>query len=167
MLAVKNSNESVSLVDLQNLFWEINFQHFGGILPPIEVQYSSRLRTTGGRYFKKPKRFIQINTKYLKLPNSYEEIKDTLGHEMVHYWLDFLGRPCGHTPEFRKKLKQCGFSRYSRISNPLKKNHYVYHCPSCKLEYRRKKKGLWSCGPCSGKRFNPAFILQLSVQKEP
>lgn len=144
---------------LYSLFWELNFQHFGGVLPPPEIRFSSRLKTTGGQYFKKPKRIIQISTRYLTMTESWKEVRDTLGHEMVHYWLDFQGLPCGHTSLFRQKLYACGFNRYSRLT-PVKAK-YVYHCPSCGLQYYRRRKGIWSCGPCSGRRYNSEFRLEL------
>lgn len=145
--------------NLTALFWELNFKHFGGILPPIELRFSGRLKSTGGQYFKKPKKLIQISLRYLEFTNAWDEITDTLGHELVHYWLDFLGKPCGHNAEFRKKLYSCGFNRYSRLT-PIKAK-YLYSCPGCGLNYYRRKKGVWSCGPCSGKRFNPRYKLVL------
>ncbi|MGE4233623.1 MAG: SprT-like domain-containing protein [Bacteriovoracia bacterium] len=144
---------------LTSLFWEINNRHFSGILPIIDVTFSGRLVTTGGQYFKKPKKRIQISKRYLDLENGWKEIHDTLGHEMVHYWLDFLEKPCGHTTEFHRKLRECGFQRYSRLT-PIRAR-YLYLCISCGTKYYRRKKGLWSCGPCSGKKFNPRFKLEL------
>ena len=148
---------------LVSLFWKLNNLHFGGILPPPELKFSGRLRTTGGQYFKRPKRLIQISTRYLELANAWEEISDTLGHELVHYWLDFNGRPCGHTPEFRTKLKSCGFNRYSRLRPVLAK--YLYLCPSCGINYHRRRRGTWSCGPCSGPRYNSNFLLILTANR--
>ncbi|MEW6056088.1 MAG: SprT family zinc-dependent metalloprotease [Bdellovibrionota bacterium] len=147
---------------LTQLFWDHNFRFFGGILVPIEIQFSGRLKTTGGQYFRKPVRRIQISTRYFEMESAWDEIADTLGHEMVHYWLDFLGHPCGHTAEFRKKLKHCGFHRYSRLT-PVKAR-YLYLCPRCSTQYFRRKKGVWSCGPCSGARYNPNFRLVLAAQ---
>lgn len=144
---------------LYSLFWELNGMHFSNILPPIDLLFSLRLKTTGGQYFKKPKRLIQISARYFEAENAWQEIRSTLGHEMVHYWLDFLGKDCGHTPEFRRKMHECGFDRYSRLKPVGTK--YVYQCPSCKIQYYRRKKGLWSCGPCSGPRFKIEFKLQL------
>jgi len=142
------------------LFWDLNFKHFGGVLPPIDVRFSNRLKTTGGQYFKKPRKLIQISTRYLDMENAWAEVADTLGHEMVHYWLDFRGLPCGHTALFHAKLKACGFNRYSRLT-PVRAR-YLYVCPSCEVRYFRRRQGIWSCGPCSGPRFNPAFKLVLS-----
>jgi predicted SprT family Zn-dependent metalloprotease len=150
---------------LISLFWHLNYKHFGGILPPIDLRFSGRLKSTGGQYFKKPRRLIQISSRYLQLDNAWNEIEDTLGHEMVHYWLDFLGKPCGHNAEFRNKLKNCGFNRYSRLT-PIKAK-YLYSCPSCGLHYYRRRKGVWSCGPCSGKRFNPVHKLVLIAHAPP
>lgn len=142
---------------LRALFWNLNAKHFGMILPPIDLRFSGRLKTTGGQYFKRPHRLIQISTRYLQLENSWNEVADTLGHEMVHYWLDFIGEPCGHTPNFRRKLHECGFQRYSRLT-PIRAR-FIYACPACGTKYHRRKRGVWSCGPCSGKRFNRAFQL--------
>jgi predicted SprT family Zn-dependent metalloprotease len=144
---------------LLQLFWELNFRHFGGVLPPIEIRFSGRLRTTGGQYFRdlRGSKLIQISTRYLAMERAWEEIADTLGHELVHYWLDFSGRPCGHTAEFRAKLRECGFNRYSRLKPAFVR--HVYVCPACGLKYFRRRQGIWSCGPCSGPRFNSAFRL--------
>jgi predicted SprT family Zn-dependent metalloprotease len=143
-------------------FWELNHLHFGGVLPVIDLRFSGRLRTTGGQFFRKPARLIQISTRYLELPNAWEEIRDTLGHELVHYWLDFRGLPCGHTAEFRRKLRECGFNRYSRL-RPVNAKH-LYMCPGCGLRYHRRRRGVWSCGPCSGPRFDARFRLVLVHQ---
>ncbi len=145
------------------LFWQLNNIYFGGVLPPPELKFSGRLRTTGGQYFKKPKRIIQISSRYLEGANAWDEIRDTLGHELVHYWLDFMGRPCGHTPEFRTKLNACGFNRYSRL-RPIQAK-YLYLCPGCEIKYFRRRRGTWSCGPCSGPRYNPHYQLILTAQQ--
>lgn len=148
---------------LMLLFWELNYKYFGGILPPVDLRFSGRLKSTGGQYFRKPRKLIQISTRYLSADlfgeNSWKEIASTLGHEMVHYWLDFRGRPCGHTSEFRAKMYECGFQRYSRLAPTTAR--YLYQCPACKLPYYRRKRGVWSCGPCSGRRFNRRFQLEL------
>lgn len=157
---MSKSHEADNHRRLHNLFAELNARHFSGTLPSLILRFSGRLKTTGGQYFKKPERIIQISTRYLAMEQAWDEIRDTLGHEMIHYWLDFLGRPCGHTPEFRAKLRECGFNRYSRLT-PVRAR-YLYRCPTCCTPYYRKRLGVWSCGPCSGPRFNPAYRLVLA-----
>lgn len=152
-------NQNADDQKLLQLFWEINGLFFGGILPPIEIRFSTRLRTTGGCYFARPKKEIRINARYLKADDGWKSIRDTLGHEMVHFWLDYLGRPCGHNPEFRKKIRECGFSRYSTLA-PIGRR-FLYACHACGREYYRKRRGILSCGPCSGQKFNPLFTLRL------
>lgn len=154
-----NTQHHLRLVEL---FQELNAAHFGGVLPEIGLRFSGRLKTTGGQYFRKPRLLIQVSTRYLEMPNSWEEIRDTLGHEMIHYWLDFLGKPCGHTPEFRRKLVECGFNRYSRLRPPGAR--YLYLCTACGIRYHRRRRGTWSCGPCSGERYNARFRLVLVYQ---
>ena len=149
---------------LITLFAELNTVFFESTLPSIEVRFSGRLKTTGGQYFRRPKKLIQISTRYLAFENAWEEIRDTLGHEMVHFWLDHQGKPCGHTPEFRAKLSACGFNRYSRLA-PVRMR-YTYKCPKCEVSYHRRKRGIWSCGPCSGKRYNPIYRLVLVDETE-
>ncbi len=153
---------------LNSLFSEINEKHFNNILPQIKLGFSNRLKTTGGQYSKKPFPQIQISSRYLHFEKALDEIRDTLGHEMIHYWLDWCGKPCGHTKEFKEKLKSCQFNRYSRLT-PLHAR-YIYKCTQCGEKYFRKKHGTWSCGPCSGKKFNPkyklCFIATLSSEKE-
>lgn len=142
---------------LTALFWELNSTCFGGILPPVPLELSGRLKTSGGQYFKKPSRMIRISLRYFHADDPWREIRDTLGHEMVHYWLDFLGLPCGHTAAFRRKLAQHGFSRYSRLVPPGVR--WVYACHACRRTYLRRRRGVWSCGPCSGRRFDGRFLL--------
>jgi predicted SprT family Zn-dependent metalloprotease len=146
-------------VELSQLFWHLNYLHFGGVLPPIELGFSNRLSTTGGTYQRTPFRRIQISSRYFEYADPWREITGTLGHEMIHYWLDYLGLPCGHTVLFRKKLQESGFPRYSRLKS--KRLPYLFRCPGCAREFQRRKIQKLSCGPCSGKRFNPKYELQL------
>jgi hypothetical protein len=37
---------------------------------------------------------------------------------------------------------------------------YLYACPHCGLNVRRRRKGTWSCGRCAP-RFDPRYVLQL------
>lgn len=154
-----SSQSKAQHLELTRLFWDLNGTHFGFLLPPIDLKFSGRLKTTGGQYFRKPRRLIQISTRYFEMPEPWSEIRDTLGHEMIHFWLDFRGQPCGHTPEFRRMLVACGFNRYSRL-RPVR-TKYLYLCPSCGVQYFRRRKGTWSCGPCSGPKYNSNFKLQL------
>ena len=151
---------------LERIFLELNTKYFEQLLPPIPVNFSGRLQTTGGQYFKSPIKKIQISARYFEKDNPWDEIRNTLGHEMVHYWLDYNNLPCGHTPLFYSKMRECGFDRYSRLTP--KRHFFLYHCPCCKREFHRKRRGVWSCGPCSGKRFNPLYQLVLAdLQKSP
>jgi predicted SprT family Zn-dependent metalloprotease len=152
---MKNQN----LEKLYQLFDELNLKYFDNILPPIELKFSNRLKTTGGQYFREPKKVIQISTRYFEHGNPWDEIRDTLGHEMIHYWLDYQNKPCGHTKEFYQKLDECGFERYSRLGPARAKYHYK--CPECHRSFYRIKKGTLSCGHCSGKKYNPKFKLYL------
>ncbi len=145
---------------LNELFRELNETCFGGVLPLLPLRFAGRLKSSGGAYRRgREGRRIDINPRYLSMRDGWVEIRDTLGHEMIHYWLDFSGRPCGHTPEFRRKLREHGWSRYSRL--PPVGTRYVYRCVNCLRTFHRKRQATLACGPCSGRRFNPLYRLEL------
>ena len=82
-----------------------------------------------------------------------ELIADTLGHEMIHYWLWVRRRPYGHTAEFLAKMRLMGVSRYNSVPK-LRPHKYLYRCQQCLKDFpARKKLGPLACAECC-KRYN-------------
>jgi predicted SprT family Zn-dependent metalloprotease len=167
---------SLNLLEQQNLlrfFEETNRLHFDGFLEPPILRWNSRLRSSAGRfvpgsrkYFKQLPPAIEIASYLLEEENAEALIRDTMAHEMIHYWLWVRKRPYGHTAEFLEKMKQMGVSRY----NPVPKTRpyrYIYACGYCQREFpARKKLGVLACANCcknhSQGKFDARFKLVLA-----
>jgi SprT-like protein len=165
--------EPPHLSELRQAFEEINRSHFDGFLEAPTLRWNSRLRSSAGRFFPGFRRLwkerpaaIEIASYLCEEPNSSALIRDTLAHEMIHYWLWIRRRPYGHTLEFSQKLKLMGVSRYNTVprQRPYK---YVYTCRSCAGEFKaRRKLGPLACARCckthNGGRYDPRFRLELT-----
>ncbi len=142
-------------IDLQHAFAEVNERHFDGFLEVPQLRWNSRLRSSAGRFvpgrrslFHQDPPVIEIASYLLEEENSRELVRDTLAHEMIHYWLWVRRRPYGHTPEFWDKMTVMGVSRY----NPVPRNRnfrHLYACPACHKQYpARKRLSRLACGDC-------------------
>jgi predicted SprT family Zn-dependent metalloprotease len=163
-------------VNLGLEFDRINAEHFSGILKrdQLTIRWNSRLRSSAGRFtpgkrmmlfsWNLPAR-IEIAFYLLEEPNAIVHIRDTLAHEMIHYWLWVRKRPYGHTEEFVKKMREMGVSRYNQV--PKKRPYkYIYHCLACFKEYpARRRLGRLACGSCcrtlNRGRYDESFRLVL------
>lgn len=163
-------------MNLLPLFEELNRLHFQGELPPPLFVWNSRLRSAAGRFAPgskfppiRPAR-IELAEYLLKIENSSHHIRDTLLHEMVHYYLWNRRQPWGHTAEFKEILKRVGASRYNTV--PQKgPPRFRYQCPQCREIYGTKRKIRPSaCLPCCRKfsrgRFDRRFSLVLLEQNQ-
>lgn len=159
-------------MSLAELFQNLNAQFFGGKIPLCELVWNSRLRSSAGRFspgsrnplLPRPAK-IEIATYLRELPDAAHHIRDTLLHEMVHYYLWFQKRPYGHTPEFNAILKTVGASRYNQVPKTSPAKHH-YQCPGCKVVYPTKRRIRDSaCASCCKKysrgRFDARFRLEL------
>ena len=115
---------------LENFFHELNQIHFNGTLPLPELEWNSRLSSTAGRFCpgsrnplrpRRPK--IEIASYLKSLKEGSLHIRDTVLHEMIHYYLWHQGRPCGHTEEFHAIMKKVGAKRW----NPVPKDRPIKH----------------------------------------
>ncbi|MGP4076039.1 SprT family protein [Halobacillus sp. K22] len=120
-----------------------------------QVEFNSRLRTTGGRYIPS-KRVIELNPKYLE-ELGLEEFEGIIKHELCHYHLHIEGKGYKHGDrEFKELLKHTNSPRFCKALPSQKKKpelHY-YMCTSCGEEYTRKRRvntKRYGCGKCSGK----------------
>ena len=156
--------------ELLNLFHEINREHFDQFLDPPELRWNPRLRASAGRFIPGSRKFWQVLKPTIEVAsylrekeNALELIKDTVAHEMIHYWLWTRRKPYGHTPEFWEKMTQMGVSRYNRHPMP-RPYKYIYRCQSCTKDFlSRKKLGVLACADCCKKhargQFDARFVL--------
>ncbi len=162
---------------LENLFQELNKRHFGDALPIPKLVWNSRLRSSAGRFAPGSRNPLRPKTpeievaSYLKeLADAEFHIRDTLLHEMVHYFLWHQKKPYGHTPEFHQILKRAGARRYNPVPklSPVK---YWYECKTCqkKIPARRKIR-LSACADCCNRwnrgYFSEKFLLVMSSAPE-
>ena len=101
----------VRLERLRALFTELNAQHFGGLLGPVELRLSALMRRRLGEFRPasgpgaRPE--IAISQRHLRY-HGWAAASETLLHEMVHQWQAESGRPLGHGPDFRRKCAAIG-----------------------------------------------------------
>jgi SprT-like protein len=155
---------------LENLFQELNREYFAGELPVPELLWNSRLSTTAGRFcpgsrklFRERKPFIEVAAYLRSRADGAEHIRDTMLHEMVHYYLWHQKKPYGHTPEFHAILKRVGGTRYNPVPIERAPKHF-YECPSCHVRFPTKRKlGDVACAICCKNlnrgKFSEKFLL--------
>ncbi|MCC7441938.1 MAG: SprT-like domain-containing protein [Bdellovibrionales bacterium] len=165
-------NHRIDPPDLLGLFQEVNREWFGGMLAAPLFRWNSRLRSSAGRFHPGTRGFtvrrkqlplIEVATYLLEEEKAFELVRDTVAHEMIHYWLWLRGRPYGHTGEFLKKMREMGVSRYNPVPR-VRPYRHVYACLACKKEfYSRKRLGPLACARCckthSEGRFDSRFRL--------
>ncbi len=153
-------------LDLEHIFYDWNRTAFRSALPPLTLVWNARLSTTAGRFIPDPRNpTIEIASYLLEEENAEHLIRDTVGHELIHYWLWLKRRPYGHTAEFYKKMDEMGVSRY----NPVPRHRPFKHCYSCdvcdqKIWVRKRLKGA-ACAACCNAhaegRYHPKYKLRL------
>ncbi len=152
--------------DLIRIFTEWNLRSFSGELPVPEIRWNSRLKTSAGRFIPdRTRSIIEVATYLCEEPNAEHLIRDTIGHEMIHFWLWERRMPYGHTPEFHRKMEEIGVSRYNSVPRhrPFK---YCYACPSCDQKIlTRKRIRKAACAKCCNAHndgeFHSRFQLKL------
>jgi hypothetical protein len=99
------------LEDLTQLYRRLNRQHFKGRLPEIPMRLSRRMRTRLGEFVLDPQtdRPVEIGISlYHVVTDGWEEVEQTLLHEMVHQWQAETGIPVDHGTNFRQKALEVG-----------------------------------------------------------
>lgn len=160
------------MIELLQIFEEVNQQHFDGFLDPPILKWNSRLRSSAGRFFPGSRKFfnerppmIEIASYLQTEENAVALIRDTMAHEMIHYWLWVRRKPYGHTPEFWAKMTAMGVSRYNPVPR-TRPYRYVYRCVACMKEFfTRRRLGDLACARCcklwSGGKYDARFKLFL------
>ena len=88
----------------------LNIEHFGGVLSPIVVRVSRRMKTRLGHYSPAESDSpaeIAISRRHIRR-HGWPDALATLLHEMVHQWQAETRRPLDHGPEFRAKARAVG-----------------------------------------------------------
>ena len=110
-------NVPLSVEHLQSIWQELNESYFQNRLPAIEIQWSTRLTASAGLFRSRtgPRtswvaleerhgkgRVIRLSVPLLS-GQSFEEIRGTLAHEMIHQWQFDVKKWCpSHGREFRR-----------------------------------------------------------------
>lgn len=165
---------------LKQKFKELNDRYFDGFLDEPQFLWNPRLRSSAGRFvpgrrgrkygiitYEAVPAVIEIASYLLKHADADSLITDTLGHEMIHFWLWLRRRPYGHTDEFYAKMKEMGVSRYNSVPQ-IRPYKWVYQCQNCQKTFptRKKLSRLLACADCckahSRGRFDARFVLRFA-----
>ena len=103
--------EAPAIARLEARWRELNAQHFGGVLAPVAIGLSSRMRRRLGelvydRTTSRPMRIV-LSRRLLKR-HPWREVEETLLHEMVHQWQAETGARVDHGARFRRKAREVG-----------------------------------------------------------
>ena len=145
------------------IFQELNAAYFCAELPQPKLNWNPRMRTTAGRF--STAAVIEIASYLQSIENGSQHVRDTMLHEMIHYWLWFKKKPFGHSPEFYKKMHELGAKRYNTVPI-VRPPKYHYQCPECETVVpARRKLGNVACLDCCRKYnrgyYQPKFKLAM------
>jgi hypothetical protein len=108
------------LARLEEAHRTLNRRWFGGRLEVIEIRLSPKMRRKLGHY--EPSIHgppsITISRRHL-IRDGWDEVLETLLHEMVHQWQDETRRPVNHGPEFRRKAREVGIEASAVRREPV------------------------------------------------
>jgi predicted SprT family Zn-dependent metalloprotease len=154
--------------DLVRIFMDWNLREFNGELPVPELRWNSKLRSSAGRFIPaRPRPIIEIATYLCDEDQAEHFIKDTMGHELIHYWLWHKKKPYGHTPLFYEIMNRLGVSRYNTVPKHRPYKH-CYACDQCgqKIWVRRRLPQA-ACASCCNQfaqgRYHAQFNLRLEI----
>jgi predicted SprT family Zn-dependent metalloprotease len=154
-----------AVADLQLLFAHLNNEHFGGEIPAHRIAYNARFSNLAGRITYKPP-LIELSPKHFE--RNPAALRETLLHEMIHAWLYARGQNPGHTPAFKKKMRELGLtSVYHDLGTALPRKEsskrFILRCDRCTLELLRKRRppAEASCPRCSRRRFDARYLLRV------
>ncbi len=163
------SPDDIVLGRLREHYRQTIASKFDGILPrDFSLVFNPSLRRLTGR-ITYSQRLIEISRFHFER-YGFEDAIATLEHELLHLYLHQMGRPSGHTTEFKAIAQQKGIRVYHE--NPYPKNRpspfrYLYECPDChRLVSRVKPTGSrLACGICcrthSDGIWDPRYELRL------
>lgn len=142
---------------------------FGNLVPrDFRIVFNPFLRRLTGR-ITYSLRLIEIS-RYHYEKYGFDDAVATLEHELLHLYLHMLGKPSGHTNDFKRLAKQLGIRVYHE--NPYPRNRpspfrYLYECPGCqRMVFRKRPVGhQLACGVCcrahTDGAWDPRYALRL------
>ena len=165
----------LSVARLQEIWHELNESYFGNRLPAIEIQWSSRLTASAGLFRSRtgPRtswvaseerhgkgRVIRLSVPLLS-GQSFDEIRGTLAHEMIHQWQFDVKKWCpSHGREFRRIMALMnadglGITIYHTLGEGAPASpKFTWRCTWCGHAYHRQRYTLSTqrhrCGLCRG-----------------
>ncbi len=169
------SNVPLSVEHLQAIWQELNESYFGNRLPAIEIQWSTRLTASAGLFRSRtgPRtswvapeerhgagRVIRLSVPLLSR-ESFEAIRCTLAHEMIHQWQFDVKKCCpSHGREFRRIMALMnadglGITIYHTFGEDAEAAaKFTWRCAWCGYAYYRQRNTLSTkrhrCGVCRG-----------------
>ncbi len=165
----------LSAAALRSIWQVCNASYFRNRLPPIEIQWSTRLTSSVGLFMSRvgprdsrvlrEERRDQGRVIRLSVPlltgQSFEAIRSTLAHEMIHQW-QFDVKKCrpSHGREFRRLMDMMnadglGVTIYHALTGTAEtRTKFAWRCGRCGHTYHRQRKTLsparHRCGECLG-----------------
>ena len=170
-----SSNVPVTIDHLQYLWKSLAESYFSNRLPPIRIEWSSRLTASTGLFVshvgprsrdliwgdeRRSARLIRLSAPLLH-NQPVSEITRTLAHEMIHQW-QYDVKKCRptHGGEFGKfmalmNLDGLGITiRHSLNQQVEAFSKYAWQCTKCGESYRRQRRSIspdrHRCGSCYG-----------------
>jgi predicted SprT family Zn-dependent metalloprotease len=143
---------------------------FEGRIPrDYRIAFNGHLRRLTGR-ITYAQRLIEISRYHYSVYGLPDAVA-TLEHELLHLYLHEIGRPSGHTPEF----KRLAAARQIRVfhandypKNRLTSYRYLYECPACHRlvsRVRRVRDGTGlACGICCRAHASGAWDERYALQ---
>jgi len=153
---------------------DLNARYFGGVLPPIEIVWSSRLTSSAGMFVShtgprsrdgrseagRARRLIRLSMPLLR-HLSERELLSTLAHEMIHQWqFDVRKRRPDHGQDFLDKMESMNRDGLKiTIHHTLDEEvsafmTYAWRCLECGQDYQRQRRTIrpkdHRCGSCHG-----------------
>ncbi len=178
------ADSPLSCDQLQDMWKTLDSRYFGGGLPPIRIEWSTRLTASSGLFVSQvgPKnrwvtqafrhgeaRVIRLSAPLLK-EQSQEEIQRTLAHEMIHQWqYDVRKRRPSHGEDFRHMMARMNADglrvqvRHDLEEGLEKLNRYAWQCEKCGFAYYRHRRTIFParhvCSRCHG------ALMEVPVQR--
>ena len=119
---------------------QLNARHFGGELGELPFRLSGRMRRRLGQVTLSRETGeateIAMNRRHVQR-DPWDEVEDTLLHEMVHQWQAETGQSVDHGVEFRRKAREVGILARA-VRRPDQANLsicppvHLSICPSCR-----------------------------------
>ena len=131
--------------------WAVEEKFEGKIPRDYRIVFNPHLRRLTGRITYR-ERLIEI-AEFHYLEYGFRDAVATLEHELLHLFLHCLGKPSGHTKDFKRLAAKKGIRVYH--ANEYKRNtpspwRWMYTCGACgRLVFRtRKIPRPLACGVC-------------------